>query len=109
MLDVARTAIGVPDFRTRAREPANLRSEIVDGDTPAAGNIKNPGRGRLPGKEGIGGGNVLHVNKIARLPAIAVNGDWLVSYRPVNEDGNSGGILTAWILARADRKSTRLN
>ena len=101
MLHIARPFRGVFDFRFRAGQPANRRAEIVDGDFLAVGHVENTRGLGLRGEIGVGGGDVLHKDKIPRLLAVAVYRDRQVLDRTVNEDGHGSGILALGILARA--------
>ena len=55
--------------------------QLFNGDLAAVPGIKHAGHSRMLRHEGEGPHNVLHVNEVARLGSVSVNGDILVLRR----------------------------
>ena len=79
----------------------DLFQHPVNAGAVAVGHVEHAGDLGLHGEERIGRHDVLYIDEIARLFAVAVNGDGLVLERAVDENGNRRRKLALGILARA--------
>src|SRR5688572_3202728 len=92
----------VLDLGFRAADGDDPLCQAVDGDAAAVGHVVDARELGLGGQVGVGGGDVLDVDEVASLFAVAVDGDRFAFDRLVHEDGDGGGVLAPGVLARAE-------
>ena len=76
----------VNDLRSGARELDDSLGQFPDRHRAAPGNVENAGRRRFGYERRIGPRDVPDKNKIARLPAIAMDGDRLIPQSLADEN-----------------------
>src|SRR5256885_8453102 len=82
------------------REERELAEEVVHGDRDAGTDVVGAAVAALQCRE-VGDGDVTDVQHVARLAAVAVDGDRLALDHPAGEDGNHAAFLRGEVLARA--------
>ena len=71
MFHVAGAFGGMSELGARAGQTTNCPGQVVNADALTVGDVEYAGRTCFQRKEGVGGHDVFHENKIARLSAIA--------------------------------------
>src|SRR5438874_4036551 len=81
-------------------EERELAEEVVHGDRDAGADVVGAAVAALQGRE-VGDGDVTDVQHVARLVAVAVDGERLAFDHPAGEDGHHAAFLRGEVLARA--------